>query len=91
MGTDRCTGDINVDSKNRLFIKIKRLLLLLNIFALALGALATQSCVDTYGEYRHHNGDGYSQYGYYNQDYCNGNPYNGGYYRSNCPSIDVHL
>jgi hypothetical protein len=75
---------------------MKRLLLLLNIFALALGALATQSCVDTYGGYGHYGGDRYSQYGYYHQGYYNGNsyygnPYNRGYYPSDRPSIDVHL
>ncbi|MGA8655461.1 MAG: hypothetical protein WB586_04875 [Chthoniobacterales bacterium] len=74
---------------------MKRLLLLLNIFALALGALATQSCENTSTGYRHYDGDRYSQSGYYNRNYYNGDPYNQdynqGYYRSDRPSIDVHF
>jgi hypothetical protein len=71
---------------------MKRALLILNIFALALGALATQSCEDTSRGYQH---------GYYNRNYYNGNAYNDGaynerrynrgYYPSDGPSIDVHL
>ena len=71
---------------------MKHLLLILNIFALALGALATQSCEDTSSGYQH---------GYYNRNYYNGNAYNDGaynerrynrgYYPSDGPSIDVHL
>jgi hypothetical protein len=71
---------------------MKRVLLILNIFALALGALATQSCEDTSSGYQH---------GYYNRNYYNGNAYNDGaynerrynrgYYPSDGPSIDVHL
>jgi hypothetical protein len=70
---------------------MKRLLLLLNMFALALGALATQSCEDTSTGYRHYDGDRYSQSGYYSRNYYNGNPYNRDYYRSDRPSIDVHF
>jgi len=72
---------------------MKRLLLILNIFALVLGTLATQSCEDT--------SDGYYQHGYYNRNYYNGNAYNRGYYNENPynrryypsdrPSIDVHF
>jgi hypothetical protein len=40
-----------------------------NIFTLALGALATQSCENTSGGYQH---------GYYNRNYYNGNAYTGG-------------
>jgi hypothetical protein len=71
---------------------MKRVLLILNIFALMLGALATQSCEDTSGGYQH---------GYYNRNYYNGGEYNEQryderryareYYPSNRPSIDVHL
>jgi hypothetical protein len=76
---------------------MKRLLLILNIFALVFGALATQSCEDTSGGYQH---------GYYNRNYYNGNAYNSGEYNghpynegrytrgytpSDRPSIDVHL
>jgi hypothetical protein len=66
---------------------MKRPLLILNIFALALGALAPQSCEDTSDGYRH---------GYYNRNYYNGGDYNErsysrGYYPSDHPSIDVHL
>jgi hypothetical protein len=71
---------------------VKRLLLILNIFALVFGAVATQSCEDTSDGYRH---------GYYNRNYYNGNAYNSGdynerrynrgYYPSDRPSIDVHL
>jgi len=71
---------------------MKRVLLILNIFALALGALATQSCEDTSSGYQH---------GYYNRNYYNGNAYNDGAYNerrynrgynsSDRPSIDVHL
>ncbi len=84
---------------------MKRLRLILYLFSLVLGALATQSCEDTSGGY---------QYGYYHRNYYNGNAYNNGYYNgynggyynqqpynegryyrqyypSNGPSIDVHL
>ena len=70
---------------------MKRLLLILNIFALVFGALATQSCEDTSGGYQH---------GYYNRNYYSGDynersyderRYNRGYYPSDRPSIDVHL
>jgi hypothetical protein len=79
------------------FITMKRLLLILNIFALLFGALATQSCEDTSGGYQH---------GYYNRNYYNGDAYNSGDYNerpyderrytrgyipSDRPSIDVHL
>jgi hypothetical protein len=72
-------------------------LLVLNIFGLVFGALATQSCEDTSGGYQH---------GYYNRNYYNGNAYNNGDYNersyderrytrgyspSDRPSIDVHL
>jgi hypothetical protein len=74
---------------------VKRLLLILNIFALVFGALATQSCEDTSGGYQHY------QHGNYNRNYDNGNGqynehpynesrYNRGYYPSDRPSIDVH-
>jgi hypothetical protein len=86
---------------------MKRVLLILNIFALALGALATQSCEDTSGGYQHgyynryyYNGNAYSD-GDYNERRYNGNAYsdgdynerryNRGYYPSDGPSIDVHL
>jgi hypothetical protein len=71
---------------------MKRLLLILNIFALVFGALATQSCEDTSGGYQH---------AYYNRNYYSGNAYNSGDYNerryargyipSDRPSIDVHL
>jgi hypothetical protein len=76
---------------------MKRLLLMLNLVALVLGTLATQSCEDTSYGYQH---------GYYNRNYYNGNAYNNGYYSeypynesrynrryypSDRPSIDVHL
>jgi hypothetical protein len=70
---------------------MKQLLLLLNIFVLALGALAMQSCQDSPTGYQHYDGDRYSQSGYYYRNYYNGDPYNRGYYRSNRPSIEVHL
>jgi hypothetical protein len=74
---------------------VKRLLLILNIFALVFGALATQSCEDTSGEHQHY------QHGYNNRNYDNGNEnynahpynnsrYNRGSYPSDGPSIDVH-
>jgi hypothetical protein len=56
---------------------MKRFLLILNMFALALGALATQSCEDTSEHYRH---------GYYNRAYYNQNPYNRSYNRAYYPS-----
>jgi hypothetical protein len=74
--------------------------LILNIFALVLGTLATQSCEDTSDGYQHY------QHGYYNRNYYNGNAYNSGYYNENPynenpynrryypsdrPSIDVHF
>jgi hypothetical protein len=79
---------------------MKHLLLTLNIFALVLGAFATQSCEDTSGGHQHY------QHGYYNRNYYNGNAYNRGYYNekpynesrydrryypSDRPSIDVHF
>ena len=76
MGADYCTGDY----QNRIFnisITMKRLLLILNIFALVLGTLATQSCEDTSGGYQH---------GYYNRNYYNGNACTGGDYNERCYS-----
>lgn len=82
---------------------MKRLRLILNIFAFVLGTLALQSCEsDGYQYYQH----GYYNRNYYNRDayntgYYNENPYNRGYYNqsryngeyypSDRPSIDLHL
>jgi ABC-type oligopeptide transport system substrate-binding subunit len=72
---------------------MKRLLVVLSMFALALGALATQSCEDTSEHYQH---------GYYNRAYYPSDPaYHPSdpayypserdYYPSDRPSIDVRF
>jgi hypothetical protein len=82
---------------------MKCLLLILNLIALVLGTLATQSCEDTSYGYQHgyynrsyYNGNAYNTENPYNNGYYNVNPYNNGYYNrryypSGRPSIDVHL
>jgi hypothetical protein len=71
---------------------MKRVLLILNIFALALGALATQSCEDTSGGYQHgyYNRNAYNT-GDYNEHSYDERRYTRGYNSSDRPSIDVHL
>jgi hypothetical protein len=76
---------------NKMNYNMKRLLLLLNICAVALGALATQSCQDTPIGYQHYDGNRYSEDGSYYGQYNNGDSDNRGYYRADQPSIDVHL
>ena len=46
-----------------------------DLSSISSGLLATQSRKDTSAGYRHYDADSYSQRGYYNRKYYNGDPY----------------
>jgi hypothetical protein len=74
---------------------MKRVFLILNMFALAVGVLATQSCETSSAGYRYHDSNRYAQHGDYNRTYYSGDPYDRdydrGHYRSDEPSLDVRF